>query len=355
MFSKKFMNHALKLARIGRTSPNPKVGCVITKFGLIVGQGYHKKAGLPHAEIEALKKAGKKAKNATMYVNLEPCCVYGRTPPCTNSIIKAGIRKVFVAMQDPNPKVNGKGIEELRKAGIKVELGVLEKQAKKLNEAYTKYITTKLPFVILKQAASLDGKIATKTGESRYISNRKSRHYVHNLRNDVDAVLVGINTVLKDNPRLTCRIPNGKDPKRIIVDSRLRIPSDAHVLKDNNAIIAATKYCDKKKKKELEDKNIELIFFNEKKIKLRKLMEELAKKDIISVLMEGGAEIAGSAIDEKIVDKVIFIISPKIIGGRDAVSAVGGKGIEKIDDAVNLKNVKIKGLDNDVLIEGYIQ
>lgn len=354
MPTKKYMQLALKLAALGRTSPNPKVGCVITKFGFIVGQGYHKKAGLPHAEIEALKKAGKRAKNATMYVNLEPCCHYGRTPPCTKAIINAGIKKVVVAMQDPNPKVNGKGIDQLKKVGIKVETGMMQKEAVKLNEYYIKHITTKLPFVILKQATSLDGKIATKTGDSRYISNEKSLNYVHNLRNSVDAVLVGIDTVLKDNPRLTCRIPNGKDPKRVIVDSKLRMPLNSDVLNDGNVIIATTKFCNKKKKRGLEEKNIELMIFNDKKIKLRKLMEELAKKEIISVLIEGGAEIAGSAIDEKIVDKVIFIISPKIIGGNNALSAVGGEGTAKISNSIELRNLRFRRFDDDVVIEGNL-
>lgn len=247
---KKYMDIAIKLAEKGRglTSPNPLVGCIIVKRGKIVGKGFHKKAGEDHAEIVALKNAGKKANNATMYINLEPCSHWGKTPPCTESIVKSGVREVIVGMEDPNPVVEG--YKEMKFRGIKTKIGILRKEAEKLNEAYTRYAKSKRPFVILKLATSLDGKIATATGDSKYITNSQARKYVHQIRNDIDAVMVGINTITRDNPKLDSRLVKGKDPMKVIVDSTLKISERSNVLKNpTKVIIATTSKAPKKKAK----------------------------------------------------------------------------------------------------------
>lgn len=355
-----YMGLAYELAKKaeGRTTPNPTVGATIVKDGEIIGQGYHMKAGMPHAEIEAMNSVKDKEllKGSTLYLLLEPCCHYGKTAPCTKAIIEAGISRVVAPMKDPNPKVNGKGFEELRNAGIEVGVGLMEKEAKKLNEAFFKYITTKRSFVILKAAMSIDGKIATSAGQSKWISSEQSRSYVHELRNRVDAVIVGINTVLYDNPRLTCRIPGGRDPLRIILDSRLRIPLDARILADRNALIATTNKCDKSKIRKLEEKGVGVVVIrtNDKKVDLKELMYELALRSITHIMIEGGSEVAASALKEGIVDKVVYFIAPKIIGGRDAKTPIGGKGIENMEEALKLKDVEIKKIGDDVVIEGYL-
>jgi len=346
------MKLALKLAEKGRTSPNPKVGCVITRFGFIVGKGYHQKAGMPHAEIEALKDAGSWARGGTMYVTLEPCSHHGKTPPCANAIIRAGIKKVVIAMKDPNPLVNGEGIRRLKQAGIKVVAGVMENEAKKLNEMWVKYIATKSPFVTLKAAVSMDGKIATKTNDSKWITGIESRHFAHILRNRHDAVVVGINTVLKDNPQLTARIKDGRNPLRIILDSKLKIPLESNVLNDGNVLIVTTKKHNAEAKILLDEKKYNILVMDSDKIILKDLMQELGKRNITSVLIEGGSEVFTSALEEGIVDKAIFFIAPKLIGGDDSVSVIGGKGIEKISQALRLENVKIARLGDDAVVEG---
>ena len=352
--NRKYMKLALKLASFGRTSPNPRVGCVIVKHGRMISYGYHRKYGGDHAEIEALKKAGRKARNAEMYVTLEPCSHYGKTPPCVDAIIRAGIKKVYIATEDPNPLVFGNGIERLHDNKVKVKIGLMRRESERLNEAYIRYVTDKKPFVTMKSAMSLDGKTATRTGNSKYISGVKSRIIVHKLRNKVDAVMVGINTVLKDNPELTCRLKEGHDPVRIVVDSKLRIPLHANALKDDNVIIATTKKCSKKKKKELERTGIKVLLCGDKKVKLRTLFKKLPKLGIIDVLLEGGSELNTSAIEEKIVDKVLFFVCPKIIGGKDALTPVAGKGVVKIEDALKLYDVKALKLNGDVLVSGYV-
>ncbi|PIN86841.1 riboflavin biosynthesis protein RibD [Candidatus Woesearchaeota archaeon CG10_big_fil_rev_8_21_14_0_10_44_13] len=355
-----FMQLAFELARKaeGRTSPNPIVGAVIVKDCTVIGHGYHKKAGMPHAEIEAMNSVSDKSmlKGATMYTLLEPCCHYGRTGPCTKAIIEAGISRVVSSIQDPNPKVNGNGFRELKKHGIETEYGIMEKETRKLNEAFIKYVTTKRPFVILKAAMTLDGKIATTTGMSKWISSEASRRYVHELRNRVDAVIVGINTVLHDNPRLTCRMENGRDPLRIILDSRLRIPLDSRILADKNALIATTKRCDRQKKVALEQKGIGVVIVgkDEDKVDLKELMYELVLRGITNIMIEGGSEISASALKQGIVDKFVYFISPKIIGGRDAKTPLGGEGIRNMDQAINLRDVEIRKIGDDVVIEGYI-
>lgn len=345
----KFMRIALKLAKKGTPSPNPYVGAVIVKNGKIIARGYHKKAGMPHAEIEALKNL-KNIGAMDMYVNLEPCNHYGKTPPCTKALIKAGIRKVIFGMNDPNPNVNGGGEKELKKHGILVEKGILEKEAQKLNEVFIKYSETKMPFIVLKLAMSMDGKIATKTGNSKWITCEKSREYGHKLRAKYDAVLIGINTLLKDNPKLTSRIPGQKNPIRIILDSKLRIPLNAKVLDDSNAIIATTLDYNRKKRIALEAKNVKIFVCGKKRVNLKKLLKLLGKLGITSILVEGGAEVAGSFVDEKIVDKFILFFAPKIIGGK---TAIAGSGAKNISDAIKLKEIKMKKIAGDFVFEAY--
>lgn len=375
MSNKTFMQKALALAAKGkgRTSPNPVVGAVIVKGDKIIAADYHKKAGTPHAEILALKKAGSKARGAVLYINLEPCChTEKKTPPCTKLIIKSGVKKVVAAMLDPNPKVSGRGIKELQTAGIKTDVGIMESEAKKLNEAFVKFITKKEPFVILKIAQSIDGKIATSKGESRWITGEEAREYVHKLRNEVDAVLVGIGTVRKDNPSLDCRIKGGRNPYRIIVDSNLSISLNAKVLKhnDNKTIIAVHPlgkggrggilkggWRDYQKKMDyLKSKGVNILFVKVKngRIDLKELMKKLGKLDIMSVMIEGGSSINASALSSGVVDKIMFFVAPKIIGGADAVSSVGGKSPSLLKNAVQIKNLQARQIGEDFLFEGYI-
>jgi diaminohydroxyphosphoribosylaminopyrimidine deaminase/5-amino-6-(5-phosphoribosylamino)uracil reductase len=358
-----YMWLAIKLAlkAQGQTSPNPLVGALIVKNGIIVGRGFHCQAGTPHAEINALTEAGNKAQGAELYVNLEPCSHFGRTPPCVDAIIQKKIMKVFMGMVDPNPLVRGKGIRRLKEAGIEVATGILEKECRKLNEVFIKYITTKRPFVILKAAASLDGRVAAESGDSQWITNEKSREYVHQLRSTVDAVLVGIGTVKKDDPLLTCRLKNrqGKDPIRIVVDSTLSISPQAKVLNLNSqapTIIATTPKAPLKKRALIEKKGARVLVIPSKdRVDLRLLMETLGKEEITSVLIEGGSEINTSALQSGIVDKVLFFYAPKIIGGKQAPLMVGGKGIARVKDALVLHNITTKRFGDDVMIEGYIK
>jgi len=360
-----FMKKALELAARarGRTSPNPMVGAVIVKDGCIVGEGYHERAGLPHAEVVALEQAGELAKGATLYVTLEPCCHWGRTPPCTRAIIRSGIKKVIVATLDPNPLVSGKGVDELRRNGIEVEIGLMEEEARKLNEFFFKHITTGLPFVILKIAMSLDGKIATATGESRWITSPQSRRMVHGLRDQVDAVMVGIGTVLKDDPQLTTRLPEGegKDPIRVILDSYARTPPTARVINPRSSaptIIATTTKADGGKIKALREAGAEVVILNEDeegRVDLKSLMEYLGGRSIQSLLVEGGSEVAGSMLMKGFVDKVMFFIAPKIIGGADAPTPIGGMGVRRLSEAITLKEVEVKRIGPDILIQGYVE
>ncbi|MEK6869510.1 MAG: bifunctional diaminohydroxyphosphoribosylaminopyrimidine deaminase/5-amino-6-(5-phosphoribosylamino)uracil reductase RibD [Nanoarchaeota archaeon] len=352
---KKYMAIALKLAEKGRgcVSPNPLVGCVIVKRGKIVGKGYHKKYGEEHAEINALRAAGKKANNSTMYVNIEPCSHWGKTSPCTEKIVEAGVREVIVGMEDPNPLVDG--YKELKFRGLKTRIGIRRDEAQKLNEAYVKHMRTKKPFVILKLAMSLDGKIATSTGDSKYITGMEARKYVHQLRNDVDAVMVGINTVARDNPLLDSRLVKGKNPIKVIVDSSLKISERAKVLKDpNKVIIATTSKAQKSKIEKLQHKGVRVIVLKPKKglVDLNELMKELGKSEIALVMIEGGAELSGNAIKEGIVDKVLIFTAPKIIG--NGLGPIKNLGIKKVDKAINLKNVSTRKIGKDLLVEGNL-
>ncbi|MEW5803088.1 MAG: bifunctional diaminohydroxyphosphoribosylaminopyrimidine deaminase/5-amino-6-(5-phosphoribosylamino)uracil reductase RibD [bacterium] len=362
---REYMNQVFKLADQGkgRTSPNPMVGAIIVKDNEIVGQGYHERYGAPHAEIRALEQAREKAKGATLYINLEPCCHQGQTPPCTAEIIRAGIQRVVVATKDPNPLVNGQGIRELKMQGIEVKTGVLENAARKFNEYFFKYIRMKTPFVILKMGMSLDGKMATKTGDSRWITSSLLRGFVHQLRNEIDATLVGIGTVIRDNPRLTTRLKDGqgRDPKRIIVDSLLRIPLKARIFTQQSEaenIIVTTTNAPVQRVKELEKTGARIIFgktMGKNMVDLKDMVVKLGQLQITSIMIEGGAGINGSAIQAGIVDKVIMFIAPKIIGGVRAPSTIGGDGVARVDDAIKLNDIKTKRFGNDLMIEGYVE
>ncbi len=357
------MKRAIELAQrgIGYTSPNPLVGAVIVKNGKIIGEGYHGYYGGPHAEINAFKNITEDVKDATMYVTLEPCSHFGKTPPCAEAIVKNGIHKVIIGMKDPNPIVAGRGIRILEENGIEVVCGILEDEVKKLNEIFIKYITKEIPFCILKTAMTLDGKISTATGDSKWITNEKSREYVHKLRHQVSAIMVGIGTVLTDNPRLTTRLKGDKsrNPIRVIVDTYCRIPLEVEVLKtdfDTKTIIATTEKADDTKLKVIRNKGVDIIITPLKngRVDLDYLMKKLGERKIDSVLLEGGSTLNYSAIKEGLVDKVISFIAPKIIGGSTAKTPIGGEGIESIGKAISINNINIKRFHEDIMIEGYI-
>lgn len=357
-----FMKEALKLAESvrGRTSPDPMVGAVIVKSGKIISKGYHAEVRTPHAESFAIRKAGKRARGATLYLNLEPCCHFGNNPPCTERIIESGIKRVVAAMKDPNPLVRGKGFTELRRAGIKVDVGVLGKEAKKLNEAFIKHITTQSPFVILKTAMTLDGKIATEGGQSKWMSGEAARGFVHQLRNSVDAVLVGKNTVAVDDPLLTVRgVKNKiKDPLRIIIDGKAEIPVTSKVLsrEPQNTIVVVSRKAPKDRVLKIRAKGVEVLEIPEKAggIDLKKLMKELGRRNVISLLIEGGGATNASALSQGIVDKIYFFVAPKIVGGKESLTPVEGKGIKSLKKALKVREFKAEIIGEDILLEGYL-
>lgn len=358
-----YMAKALELAKlgIGYTNPNPLVGAVIVKDGRIIGEGYHKKYGDAHAEINAFRNATEDVAGATMYVTLEPCSHFGKTPPCANAIVEKGIKRVVIAMKDPNPLVAGKGIAILRDHSIEVTTGVMEKEAKHLNEVFIKFITTDLPFCTLKTAMTLDGKIAAYTGDSRWITNAKSRKYVHELRHRFSSIMVGIGTVIADDPLLTTRLDNihGKNPIRIVVDTKGTIPLDAKVLITNEntkTILATTEAINKEKLKHIKDTGTEVIItpLKDSRVDLPSLMKSLGDMKIDSVLLEGGSTLNYTALKEGIVDKVISFIAPKIIGGASSKTPVGGDGIPYMKDAITFNNISVSKLSDDVMIEAYI-
>ena len=359
-----FMQRALDLARRakGRTSPNPLVGAVIVKDGKVIGEGYHQKAGTPHAEVHALNAAGEDAKGATLYTTLEPCCHWGRTPPCTEALIRAGIAHVYVADGDPNPNVAGKGVQQLQDAGINVHVGVHRQKASDLNEVHRKYIQTGRPFVILKTAMSLDGKIATASGESQWITSEASRQRGHEVRDTVDAILVGRGTVASDNPTLTTRLQDreGQDATRIVLDSHGRTHTDARIFNaesEAGVIVAVTPAAPSENIDALEKAGAEVITVPDahSQVCFKHLMEILGKREITSVLIEGGSEINASALTAGVVDKVMCFIAPKLIGGQNAPGPIGGVGIRSLTEAVNLQRVSVTPIaEHDFLIEGYL-
>lgn len=359
-----FMREALKLARrgAGRVSPNPMVGAVIVRNGEIVGTGYHRVFGGAHAEINALKSAGKAAKGADIYVTLEPCSHFGKTPPCTQALISGGIKRVLVGMTDPNPLVCGQGIKQLEQAGIRVSSGILETDCRQLNEAFVKYMTRKTPFVILKSALSLDGKIAAHTGDSKWITCEKSRKLVHRMRYEADAVMVGVGTVIADDPLLNVRLfrKGRKEPFRVVVDSRLDVPLSVKILKPGHAaktIIAALKENENSRKAAaIRQTGAQVLGVPGKggRLDLKKLVRLLAKKEMARILLEGGSEVNAAALEAGIVDKVALFYAPKIVGGKKALGMVGGAGQKRVKDAVNIDSMNIKRVGSDFLVEGYV-
>jgi len=361
-----YMEQALSLAKLalGQVSPNPAVGAVVVKNDIVVGQGYTQPPGSCHAEVVALGQAGKEAQGGTMYVTLEPCCHYGRTPPCTQAIIAAGIIEVHLAMLDTNPLVSGRGKDELEREGIKVYLGEHEEEAKEVNEAYTKFITTGMPFVTAKFAISLDGKIATRSGDSKWISGDEARKYVHNLRYTSDAIMAGVNTVLVDDPRLTARSCGGrggtarKQPLRVIVDGKGRTPLTAQLFSEpGKTLLALGKFVTPEEKATFAQVGAELLELPSEGglVDLGELLKALGERGITSVLVEGGGILLGSLFDCKLVDKVITFIAPIIIGGKEAKTAVSGKGVDKVVDSVKLERVSLEKLGEDLMVSGYVK
>lgn len=356
-----FMELAIKQALKAKamTSPNPLVGALVVKAGRIIGAGYHHRAGSAHAEVVALEEAAERSKGAELYVTLEPCTHFGRTPPCVDRIIKSGIKAVYIGMTDPNPLNNGKGITILKQSRLKVEVGFLEERLRQINESFIKYITKKTPFVTVKLAQSLDGKIATKTGDSKWITSDRSRILAHKLRSEHDAVMVGINTVLRDNPKLDAWFMK-RQPAKIIVDSKLCTPAKANIFSPDSKVIIATLTSspgqETENRKALAER-ARILEIREKsgQVNLKDMMKKLAQLEITNVLVEGGGTLAGSLFDEGLVDKALFFISPKIIGGKGAVGSVMGEGISRIDKAIKLNNIKFRRLGEDYLVEGYIK
>jgi diaminohydroxyphosphoribosylaminopyrimidine deaminase/5-amino-6-(5-phosphoribosylamino)uracil reductase len=359
----KWMKRAVQLARRGRgkTSPNPMVGAVVVKRGKAVGEGFHAGPGLPHAEVLALAAAGREAKGATLYTNLEPCChTAKRTPPCTDALLGSGIRRVVAAMADPNPMVSGKGLQLLRQAGMEVSEGVGRPEAERLNEIFTKYITTQRPFVILKAAMTLDGRIATRSGNSRWISGEAARREVHRLRSEVDAVMVGIGTVLADDPMLTARRKGARDPIRVVIDPSLRTPMTAKIITsiaEAPTLLLTTSKAPASKIRKLKEKGaqIELLPHTRGELAFDAILATLGKAGITSLLIEGGGRVNGMALRAGGVDRVIFYIAPKLLCGEDAKGVVAGRSIPDLSQAIQLDHLEVKRVGEDIRIEGSLR
>jgi diaminohydroxyphosphoribosylaminopyrimidine deaminase/5-amino-6-(5-phosphoribosylamino)uracil reductase len=355
MEDEKFMRRALRLAKkgAGNVSPNPLVGAVIVKDGRIIGEGWHQRCGENHAEINAIQSATASIEGATFYVTLEPCSHHGRTPPCADALVAGHPARVVIGTTDPNPLVSGKGIEILRKAGIKTDIGILEKECIEINQFFFKYIRTGLPYVTLKFAQSLDGRIATSSGDSRWISSPRSLRLAHQLRAIHDAVLVGSGAVVRDNPKLTCRLVRGRNPLRIVLDSHLSLPVDREIFVDGKkTLVACTDAALKEKKKALEKKGVEILPVKKDsngRVSLAALLQKLGKRGISSVLVEGGASVATAFLEENLVDRLLVIVAPKIVG--QGINAVGNLGIKKIEDALNFSFRKISRMGDDLIVD----
>jgi diaminohydroxyphosphoribosylaminopyrimidine deaminase/5-amino-6-(5-phosphoribosylamino)uracil reductase len=362
------MERALRLARLalGSASPNPAVGAVLVKGNHIVGEGFTQPPGGPHAEVVAIRQAGEAARGATLYVTLEPCCHHGRTPPCTKAILDAGVREVHLSHLDPDPHVNGQGKAELESAGVKVFVGEGDEEAQRVNEAYLKHRTTGLPFVIAKFAASLDGKIAATSGDSRWVSGPESRRWAHRQRTMVDAIAVGVRTVLIDDPELTARPEPGegarqadgepRQPLRVVADSRGRTPASARVLPGPaRTLVATTDASSEAWRRAMHGAGVEVVVLPavERRMDLAELLRLLGGRDILSLLVEGGGELLGGFFDLGLVDKVQAIVAPIIIGGQEAATAVAGRGARRMADALRLRDVTIERLGEDILVTGY--
>jgi diaminohydroxyphosphoribosylaminopyrimidine deaminase/5-amino-6-(5-phosphoribosylamino)uracil reductase len=334
------------------------VGAVLVRGGKIVATGYHKAAGTDHAEIVALKRAGKKARGATLYINLEPCSHFGRTPPCSRALIEAGLKAVVAGMKDPNPLVSGRGFRELRRAGVAVRAGLLEDECRALNEAFCKFIRRGQPFVILKLATSLDGKIATLSGDSQWVSGERARHLVHQLRNQLDAILVGSGTVIADNPQLTCRIAGGRNPRRVILDRRLRVSPSArvfHLPDPEKTLVLTSQKSSASRVRALEGTGAEVLRLPERngKISWSAILRTLARQGIQSMMIEGGASTAGTALKDQAVDKVMFFYAPKIIGG-DGRAMIEGLGVRRVRQSLRVRRLKLSKAGDDIVVSGYL-
>ena len=354
-----YIKQTICLARkgMGKVSPNPLVGSIIAKNNIIIGKGYHKHFGKEHAEINALRDAGENAQGATLYVNLEPCCHHGKTPPCTDAIIKAGIKKVVIGMADPNPLVSQQGIKILRDHGIEVICGVEKRACEQLNRVFIKYITTKLPYVTLKIAQTIDGRIATSTGHARWITSKPARKEAHRIRANNDAILVGIGTVLADNPQLNVRLVKGNNPVRIVLDSNLKIPFTSQLLNDEfvHQTIIATSSNNMEKLDHIKKTGAHIWQIekdNNGHVSLKALLKKIGQARMSSVMVEGGAEIFTSFIKEKLADRIVFLLAPKILGAGK--NAIGDLGINLVDDCIRLKNIKTKKMGEDLLIDADI-
>ncbi len=349
-----YIKRALLLAErgAGRTSPNPMVGAVLVRRGLVVGEGFHKGVGLPHAEIVAIKNARGKTRGATLYVNLEPCAHFGKTPPCVQSIMKAGITRVVYAARDPNTEVHPRhGGSWLRRGGIKIIRGICEREARRLNEAFYTYHEKKRPFVAIKFATSLDGKMATRVGDSQWITGDAARAFARATRSRHDALVVGIQTVLRDNPHLGTRMKGARDPLRVILDPRLDIPLKSKVLRDNNVLIVTSQHASRSKKIRLEKRGIAILALPQKRVPVPALLLALKNRGVTSVLVEGGGAVLGSFIDSGAVDRVYAFIAPILIGGENAVT-IGGRGVELVKKALQIREISILRFGTDILITG---
>ncbi len=355
-----FMRQAMALAlrARGQTSPNPLVGAVVVKEGKRVAEGWHRFCGGDHAEVIALKKLGSKARGASLYVTLEPCSHFGQTPPCVDAIIQAGIKEVIIGVKDPNPVNNGRSIQKLRAQGIKTQVGFLEKDLMRMNESFNKFITRQQPFVTAKCAQTLDGRIALADGRSQWITGQAARAWAHDQRNEFDAIMVGINTVLQDDPRLN-PVPNKKRLKKIIVDSRLRIPEKARLwqgMRPGEVMVATTTQAANRKFKRLQERGAEILVApaNKDGVDLRWLLSQLAKRQLAHVLLEGGSSLLASALRQRLVDKLLVFIAPKIMGAQNAMAAFKGLSPRDLTQLVTLSSVEWKVLGPDFLLTGYV-
>jgi len=355
----KYMSLALELAEKGRgmVEPNPMVGAVVVKNSLIVGKGYHQVFGGPHAEVFALNEGKEDCTGATLYVSMEPCAHYGKTAPCVDAIIKAGIKEVVIAIIDPNPITSGKGMQKLHEAGIDVKVGVMESQAAKLNAPFLKLMQKGLPYVIVKWAMSLDGKIASHTGDSRWISSEESREYVHKIRGQVDGIMVGINTVRRDNPLLTCRIKGGRNPRRIIIDSNATLSLNSRLIntiQESELFVAVSSNAPQERVEKLRQVGCKIIRTSNVNglVDIKMLFQQLGKMNLTNILVEGGGRVITSVIEERLADKIMVFIAPILIGGEGAVSPIMGKGVTHIGESIKLIEITTKRFANDIVIEG---
>jgi diaminohydroxyphosphoribosylaminopyrimidine deaminase/5-amino-6-(5-phosphoribosylamino)uracil reductase len=351
---------ACRLARkaAGRTSPNPMVGAVLVRGGKVIGSGYHRAAGGDHAEIIALRHAGAAAKGATLYITLEPCSHHGRTPPCADALIEAGIKRIIAGMRDPNPLVAGRGFRKLRRAGIEVQVGLCAAECQELLEAFAKFISKKIPFVTLKLAATLDGRIAAASGDSKWISSAESRALVQRWRNETDAVLVGAGTVRADDPQLTCRAAGGRNPYRVVLDSRLTLPLSSRLLRHPDAhktIIGTTAWAPAARARAIEARGAQVWRLPARggQVAWRPLLKRLATLGIVSVMIEGGAAVAASALKHRVVDKIVFFFAPKLVGG-DGRAMIDGLAIRNIARAISLQRLELTRSGCDILVTGYL-